>query len=598
MCGFAAFVVKEGGFDRQLLITESLKALDSRGPDNREIYQVDNLVMVFTRLSIIDLTPEANQPISSLCGRYVMVYNGEVYNFRDLLHYLPRKTRELVGRSDTRTVLELYAMYGSIILKKLRGMWAFVVFDRSTGVLSSYRDEFGIKPLFYSENKFYFGYSSSTKCLRIGRDCTISRDESLNFLFTRSFTRRGTGFDDIQSQEPGSAVSYQINNHELHFSRWRDSSPFSRSTTQLHVSSIDRMRMLEDSISCSLERNFNSEYPVSMQLSGGLDSSLLVGLTRKFFKGDLVTYGIRIPGFSGSEDSEQVAVSKLFDTRHVFVDFGPKQFTDALDSTVSSLDRPTSHIGCVALSCLYSMASLDHRVMITGEGADEIFLGYSRYVSLRNHFPFIHKLVKTSVGNKVVESSGIPSLISSSLNFDLLARIWPNYSKSFSWGSKRYRFQDLLAYDRDVYLGTLLHRQDALSMAHGIEARVPYLDADIVSSSALFDTSRHLIDWSHGIRTKSILKRIGTTILPSTVVYKRKNGLSLPYSTWLQENEIIRERVAALIDTNGKLRSYAESGLKFDEFVMGALDRRKTEEPGLARIIFVFLSVDAWLRSC
>lgn len=541
MCGFVVAFNKRK--DRSIdpdSMRAMLNQIAHRGPDHSQVFATESVGMGFARLSILDLSERANQPLFDASHRYAIVHNGEIYNYADLRNELKALGREFVTDGDTEVVLQAYLQWGEDCIRRFRGMFASVIVDLVDGEARVFRDPFGIKPLYCFENDEALIFTSEVKallpCFRLEAD----RSAFYEYLVFRYTFGERTLFRDVKTVLPGSRLTVRrarvVNNdrYERIEDRWR--APKRESSESDCIEETDRL--LNESVAAHLR----SDVPLGTALSGGVDSSLLTAMTSKKVCGDLHTFSIQLDVEGLDESGFQQRVSQRYQTVHHGYDFDQQRFLELWQKAVWHLDFPLNHSNSVALLELSRLMKQHITVLLTGEGADELFRGYGRYARLT---PSARHRIKNWVKERLSrrsarrtlgnELAGNPAVFLTSFAApSRVSQVCPSLEKNLN---ARMQLVDSVPGDEMVkavavdylgYLHSLLERQDKMSMAHGIETRVPFCDLPLVDPLVHLPNERYV----RGSQTKYLLKRVADAYLPDEVIYRNKCGFGLPLKTW------------------------------------------------------------------
>lgn len=596
MCGINGFFNYSNLslFEEEALIAGMNRAISHRGPDDRGIWIDRNNGVSFghQRLSILDLSSSGHQPMVSK-NNTVIVYNGEIYNFKSLKKNLNEYS--FFSETDTEVLLYLYERYGHKCLEHLNGMFAFAIWDKMKGELFLSRDRIGIKPLYYTTLKGVFAFSSEIKALLTLPWVKAELDEKAlyDFLTFNSVSPPQTMFKDIHKFHPGYKMIVGENGIKIYKPYW-----------EMSYSNYDSLRTeaIEELILAELERSVQnrmvSDVPVGAFLSGGVDSSSIVALMSKHASKPIKTYSI---GFQDAPDYDELIharkIAKQFGTEHYEKIVTPQDIIDFLPKVVEIYDEPLADSTSIPMYFISKLARENGSVVVlTGDGADELFCGYRnwmRYINLYPYYGFFYKFPKIL---KVLIMNIYGLLDKSSPTYDHLSRavigqkyLWSaggfkettkrsflsldfnnrsnkvnsydrilHYRKLFESTAQNGRViseVDWLCYSgfKDSIPNRYLYRADHLGMAHSIELRVPFLDHKFVNL-ALSIQGRWKINKGE---PKYILKKSLERILDSETLYRKKKGFCVPLREWA--GDIILD----YIDTN--LRAFCRDTGLFNE---------------------------------
>ncbi|MCS7092770.1 MAG: asparagine synthase (glutamine-hydrolyzing) [Patescibacteria group bacterium] len=559
MCGIFGLVASD--FNTEDL-KEATRTITHRGPDAEGFFMDSsdsfNVCLGHRRLSIIDLTENANQPFFSSDGRYVMVYNGEIYNFKELRIKYNLTTRT---KSDTEVIIELFARYGESIVRELNGMFAFVVFDQIEKIIYAFRDRFGVKPFFYYWDNSTFVFASEIKAILKALRYPPQTDMSaLGYYLTLGFIPAPiTIYKKIFKLEPGHRIVYDIKKQNFFFSPYVNLSEFISQKTEEDSDNI--VEKVESLLLKSVERQIISDVPIGIFLSGGIDSSLLTALVREVSEEKVKTFTL---GFSDSQFDEiryARKIAKHLDTDHHELVVSGQDLINNLDFVLQSYDEPYIISAGFSAFALSEFCRRYVKVALSGEGADELFLGYGFYNwAKRLHtFPFrpfaamMYKVLSLSPDSYIRHKADLLKLpkdyeqqhIFTQEQFyfsrkDLTKNFSPDvFVSDFKHSNVSYPATRLFNsvekqswFDIHKYLvDDLLTKIDRASMAYSLEVRVPYLDNDLFN----YVINIHSRFRMKGNQTKYILKKIIEKYIPKELTERQKWGFAPPIRNWLKK---------------------------------------------------------------
>jgi len=602
MCGFAAFFESDRQFDR-----ETLDAVDRdlvhRGPDGSGRHTAPGMALVFRRLAIMDPETRSDQPMWDASRRYIIVFNGEIYNFKDLRQRLLEDGVSLRTQGDTEVVIEGFVRWGESIVELLEGMFAFTIVDTRDNKVFAARDPFGIKPLYMLRCSRGLAFASETKPLRrlLGRS-EVDEAALAELLMFRFAAGRFSNFKGIELLPGGSCVSYYIDSGQYSERQYCD--VLNTIDPDPRIDRSAAFAMSEDVVSQSIEAHMQSDVGYAIQLSGGVDSSLVLALAAEKSGQKLDSYSVRLPDPKLDEEEFRKPVIARYGTNHSEVDLGPVAFADALPRAIAHMEGPTPHYGCVMLMLLCERIREKHKVVLTGEGADEFFGGYHRYniwQTLRLHgriakrvpvllWPFLKRYSYLRRFEKY------PPEIAASvyLDFRFLHTLFPGLvPKPGVREEAAGRFRDfrdrMLAVDQSSYLQSLLMRQDKMAMAASVEARVPFTHMPVAKALNRLPRDIRL----PGGETKPLLKEIARRYLPLDVVDRRKVGLNLPLDDWLRNDKGLGRYLGYLTASDCRLAEFTDrkSLIRLvDDFRQSS---QRSNQPPLAHLV----NLELWLRS-
>ena len=575
MCGIAGKLSGSGQEEKGTVIA-MVDAMRHRGPDHQAVEVVDGAVLGHARLSIIDLDARSNQPLADPSGRFWICYNGEVYNFQALRHELEQKGHRFRTQSDTEVVLHAFMQWDVGCLERFNGMFALAFYDSHERRLILARDRFGQKPLFYSSmGTFASELSAMLKDPAIQADATLSI-AGLNQYFALGYTLAPyTVYNNIKRLEPGSYLVFKDGAPEQPRRYFDYAKAFSAQSVGCPKVMAKHIEHLLDQ---AVKRRLLSDVPLGSFLSGGLDSSSVVALARRHVSYDLHTFSVGFAAASYDESSDARVVSEHLKTIHHERRIQQDEGKALVQTAIGCFDAPFSDTSLVPMVEVSRVASEHVKVVLSGDGADELLAGYVTYqadrlkrgsdllpVSLRR---FGAKLIqaaapasnrKTGLAFKASQfAKGLAQdahyghyawreLHTEEERIELIGRDFAAAIRaSHPAEIFRQHYRDVahldwlsqhLYVDAKTWLeGDVLVKVDRASMAASIEARAPFLDIDLVRAIAALPNEQKL----QGRQGKPILKRATADLLPERTRRKKKAGFNAPINVWLSnhgENE-------------------------------------------------------------
>lgn len=570
MCGILGF--SKNAFkaqDEKHKLNAALGVLSSRGPDNSGILELASCVLAHTRLSIIDLSEHANQPMSG-AGLHI-VFNGEIYNYKELAAEL-----KMQALNDTSVLLALYKKYKNspeIMLKKLNGMFAFVIYDGRDDSYFGARDRYGKKPLYYYKSASDASFIFSSRIGAILKLLDFTPRPNLGalsgYLSFMSPLKSQSFYEDIYKLPAGSYFSYK--NGDLRLSPWLDLADFTPCDDDFSAAQAK----VYDKLLNSLHLRLRSDVPLCFLLSGGLDSSTLCALYAREFGGDFDTFSLGFSEYLGYDESEFAQIAaKFVGSKHHQITLEKSDFFDILGHFYDFVDEPLADSATIPT---YHLARSIHKngfkVALSGEGSDECFLGYDLYFRVmefylnnlnKQDYPQISKdyeyLRRKELALPIYASAGEvftawqkehllnadiwqnESLKNANIAFDLRASCFKE--PLISYKNKLKTTQEMSYMDFNIWISEVLSSKiDRASMAHSLEIRSPFLDPHLSSYAlSLKDSTR-----SPNNAPKELLKTLvhSKKLLPDEIIYRKKKGFSSPFIEWVFSeldvtNEILR----------------------------------------------------------
>jgi asparagine synthase (glutamine-hydrolysing) len=553
MCGICGIASTNGSADADRVAAMSA-TLVHRGPDSFGEFADGVAALAARRLSIIDLET-GDQPIANEDGSLHVVQNGEIYNYAELRRELERAGHRFRTHCDTEVLLHLYEEHGDGFAKRLRGMFAVAIWDAPRRRLLLARDRFGIKPLYYRVDGDELAFASELRALPRGE---LDLDALEAFLAFNSIPSPLTIFRESRKLPPGHLLSWE--NGKVELTRFARPAPVSSADvrTDEEAELVEELRArMRDSVRAHLV----SDVPVGVLLSGGVDSAFLAALAAGESSEPLRTFSIGFEERSFNELADARRVAERYGTDHQELVLRPDAAL-LLPALADAFDEPFADSSALPTYLVSELAARDVKVALSGEGGDELFGGYYTYAAdllaqrvgglARLARPLVEALPSSSAkasfdykAKRFVRAAHLPPLerhhgwkeiFSSDLRAELTGRSSAFDPVDVLRG--RYaetRGADELARLQDVDLGTylvddLLVKTDRASMAHSLEARVPYLDT-VVTNLALALPTRHKL---RGLSKKVLLRKAAEPLLPREIVHGRKRGFSIPAAAWLR----------------------------------------------------------------
>jgi len=571
MCGLLGVYRSKG--ESKSFSQKGIEALFHRGPDHGGVWSSsDNTIsLAHRRLSIIDLSSTANQPMQSASGRYIITFNGEIYNFQSLRKELLESGKTFKSTSDTEVLLESVDLWGvEQTLKKITGMFAFGLWDQKESVLSIARDRIGEKPLWYGWGEGIFAFGSELQALRaMGINPSINPHAICTFLKYGYIPAPMTVFDGFYKLPPASYISLPIqklNDPKSQISPipyWDLKDSYQESLKSPYTGSFEEAQVhLEELLNKSVSKTVISDAPIGAFLSGGIDSSLVVSLMKNCVTDRVKTFTI---GFNEAEYDEAPIAKKIarhLGTDHTELYLDHTAIKEEIINAYSKYDEPFADSSQIPTLLLSKMTSNYVKVALSGDGGDELFQGYSRYKSyatlcrLCDKTPYSIKKVSNSLLLTATDSSFLPprlkkrceglstylsasskkelyeSYLKTSFGLDrLLKKDFKNLISDYSYWPSDKDLKSPSLHDISFYLpNDILVKVDRASMAYSLETRIPLLDPSIV----LFALSLPEAYLSNRRRNKLILRSILAKYVPTSMIDRPKMGFGVPIGTWIK----------------------------------------------------------------
>ena len=581
MCGLVGFAAITGRpADR---VDIALAALGHRGPDGQGTYHQNGVALGHTRLSIIDLEGGA-QPLRSSCGRFALVANGEIYNHVELRDELVAQGARFATQSDSEVILQGYAAWGRDVLTRLEGMYAFALHDAEQDEVLLVRDPLGMKPLYCHEGSAGVRFASEIKALLalMPQQPDLNPTALMQYLETQHPLARNTPVFGVERILPGEAVLIRAGHRVEQWRHWSvtDIAPTS------HADPIASLDALMETVFTQHQR---ADVPIGLFLSGGVDSTTLLGLMRRYGMEDIHTFSIGFPGSSvGDELDVATRLATHFNTQHRVITPTPDALLSRLLQTVWAADDLMRDPANLPTLLLAEEASKTMKVVFSGEGGDESFAGYGRY---RTGFAerFIKRCLFPGTGGFRARGDLRGSIANELLGPELqAARSQWRIPLIESWGSYPSRWsalQKMQALDLEHALpNNLLVKADRMLMARGVEGRMPFVD-------------RRIVEWGlklpDGLKSdrqegKKILKQWAAGFMPTEHFAAKKRGFYVPVNDWWQGDRLAS--LGHILLTNESIqRWFNPKGVK----LLLATQRRSG---GAGRLLMSLLQFALWHR--
>jgi len=521
MCGIAGELRFDGHPADGEAVRRMLPCLESRGPDGEGLWERGRVAFGHRRLKIIDLSEAGSQPMTDDELGLTLVFNGCIYNYKQLREELQGYGYRFFSTSDTEVILKAYHRWGADCVKRFLGMFAFAILSHRTGVVTLARDRLGIKPMYLAETPGRLRFASTLPALLAAGDVDTSIDKVAlqhYMTFHSVVPAPRTIVSGIRKLPPATVRVIQPDGTFRDEVYWEPS--FDRSLTV-----EDWPAALHEKLKLAVERRMVADVPVGVLLSGGIDSSYIVALLAEQGQRGLTTFSIGFEaagGESGDEFAYSDLVAKQFDTVHHQIRIGRDRFLPAVDRTVAAMSEPMVSHDCIAFNLLSEDVSKHVKVVQSGQGADEILAGYSWYP------PLAGVPLDAAVDAYAKEFFDRPhSALAQQLSPDWL--IDRDVSREFvaaSFGrpGAATAVDAALRLDSQVMLvDDPVKRVDNMTMAWGLEARVPFLDHELVELAAACPPELKL---AHG--GKGVLKDAARGVVPDEVIDRSKGYFPVP----------------------------------------------------------------------
>ena len=527
MCGLCGEIRFDGQSADVAAVARMTRAMESRGPDSDGVVAHGPIALGHRRLSIIDLSARGAQPMVDSDLGLTLVFNGCIYNYQDLRKQLQAAGYRFFSTADSEVVVKGFHHWGPRCVEKFKGMFAFAVADRETGIVTLARDRLGIKPLYLAETPGRLRFASTVRALVDAGDVDteIDRRALHHYMSFHSVVPAPrTMYKGVRKLPPATVRVIQPAGTYVDTIYW--SPDFRRDPARAGWSAKDWQDALMDSLRTAVARRMVADVPVGVLLSGGIDSSIVVALLAEQGQHGLATFSIGFDsagGESGDEYFYSDLIAKTFDTKHHRIHIDSSRLLPAVPKTIAAMSEPMVSHDCVAFYLLSEEVSKSIKVVQSGQGADEILAGYDWYPPLTD----VARDQTTDAYAKVFFDRG---------HDDILALLSPEYGIVGEDPSRQFVSAHQAAPGADTAVDAALRldttvmlvddpvkRVDTMTMAWGLEARVPFLDHDFVELAAMCPTDLKLASGGKGV-----LKEASRSRLPADVIDRTKGYFPVP----------------------------------------------------------------------
>jgi asparagine synthase (glutamine-hydrolysing) len=569
MCGFIGCIhdqVQQFRDEDNVKFKSMNDVITHRGPDDDGFYLDEYVQFGFRRLSIIDIE-SGHQPLTYENERYWIIFNGEIYNYLELREELLSAGLTFATQSDTEVIISLYSHYKEKSVDKLRGMFAFLIWDKVEQTMFGARDHFGIKPLFFYNDGMRTFFASEKKSILLAMKSSEIDKEALQYYLTYQFVPEPYSMTEgIQKLEPGHYFTKKIGSPMEIKRYWR------ASFHPVNKSESDFITEIKDVLIDSVKMHMRSDVPVGSFLSGGIDSSIIASIAKEFHPAiKTFSVGFEQNGFSEIDVAKETA--EKLGVENISYVISPEEYMNEIPKIMWHMDDPLADPACVPLYFVAREARKHVTVVLSGEGADELFGGYNIYrepqsLDVFNRIPRVGKAVLKGIANCLPEGTKGKSFIERGVT--PMEERYIGNAKMFSESEKRnllkgYKeglkytditkplYEESRGYDPvdqmqfiDIHTwmrGDILLKADKMTMAHSLELRVPFLDKVVFETASKIPTN---LKTANGT-TKYILRKAAEGIVPDHVLTRKKLGFPVPIRHWLKNEmndwakKIIRE---------------------------------------------------------
>ena len=560
---------------------KSLELLNNRGPDFQNSIKIENKQFGHTRLAIIDLDEEANQPM--IFDDILLVFNGEIYNYQELIHveHLECKTK-----SDSEIIIRLYQKYGFDFLNKLNGMFAFCIYDMKKELYFCARDRYGKKPFFYYFKDKKFIFSSSIKSLLNLLDYKPNLNKVAVSKYMQYFVSYGedTFYQDIFKLEASSYMIYEPNKaQELQIKKY-----YKINTYKAIKDENRALNDIEELLFKSVEYRLNSDVEVASLLSGGIDSSLISALYTKISGKKINTFSVGYDEYKNYCELDYAQITaKHINSNHNPVVINQKEYINHFEETLDFLEEPHGDSAAIPLNILTKQIHKSGiKTVLSGEGSDELFLGYDNYAKFLKYYEFEKSLsneqnlflndIIGALQNNTKESEYLRRIVKKQNLYNSFGEIYTDIQRkrlfkkvpTFKSETAKQDPVDWMSYiDLKIWLGeALLSKVDRISMGNSLEVRTPFLDFNLVNYMFSIESSIKV-----GNTNKYLLKKIASKYIPDVIINRTKKGFNSPFNEWL--NKEYKDKVLDVV-----LEVNRETNLFNDEYVLHIYELSKSNK--------------------
>jgi len=581
MCGIAGFISKNKNIDKKEYTQNIVNSIKHRGPDEYGIFYENDVCILNTRLSIIDVA-HGHQPFVSDDKNIVVVQNGEIYNFIEIQKELKQEGIRFDTNSDTEVILRAYEYYGTKCFEKFNGMFAISIYDKNKNKLILGRDRLGVKPLYmyYKDNELHFSSEIKSFLSFNDFDNTIDKQSIHNYMKFNYIPIPDTIYKYVKHIEPASYSEIDINTLEIRKNKyWK----IENIKENQNITENEIIEKIDNILTDAIKIRLRSDVGIGAFLSGGLDSSLVCAITKKKFNISLDSYSI---GFKEKRFDESIYAKQVADYCDINnnVHILQSDIIDLWNKTTWHNDQPHGDISFIPTFILSEFAAKDYKLVFTGDGADEAFAGYTKYFSILDndmdkYFDSI-SLIK--------DDNDFDKLYLDKFKNDIDYKIpFQIFNDTINEVNNKDDINKILHFDtRQLLPGNNLVKPDKMAMANSLETRSPLLDYRLFELIQSIPGKYKLQDG----QTKYILKKFALKYLPHDIVYRKKQMFTVPVGEWFKTN--LKGYVVNIITSD----SLKTRGIFNMSYLNKILDEHINEKKDYTRELRAIVNLELWFR--
>ena len=606
MCGICGIVINNMPAYGNIMVKAMNSSLSHRGPNDNGVTHKGNFFLGHTRLSILDLEG-GKQPMTNENRSVIISYNGELYNYLEIRSYLISKGHQFLTNSDTEVILKAYEEWGEKCVLKFRGMFAFAIADHNKQLLFLARDHIGIKPLFYTCQNGLFAFASELQALKkVDKlEFTINPDAIDDYLWFQYIPAPNTIFKEISKLEPGNYIVVNNDGQIKSKVKYWDF----KYEPNFKLTWENCLELVENKIKSSVEKHLVSDVPFGAFLSGGIDSSLIVTYMSQLLNGKVKTFSIGFENQSFDELKFAEIVARKCNTEHYTQVVKPEGL-EILPKLVKHYGEPFGDSSCIPTYYVSKMAAGQVKMVLSGDGGDESFIGYHSYKKWFYDVDYLNipkwKKLLYPLGRKVYPHKYLDRRsykywieINRYFPYESRLKLWkkaytkipkyehPYFRSLFEFSAQFDHMQKAQFSDLKSYLPfDILTKVDVASMINSLEVRTPLVDKEIWEMISKIPNNFHYLkNEDSEFNGKSILKEILGKYYSRDFVFREKMGFSVPIDQWLGDNTDGQNNILEIINENGNIFNFFEKK-----------EVEKIFQSGYGRWKWLLLYLEFWLR--